>query len=184
MAYQQKKAGRPLKFNDPAELQKKIDAYFKECDPHLIENKTEWVQARDSSGSLKKDENGLNYYVKVTHDVMTEQIPYKITGLAVALDTDRRTLLDYENGTYFPDDMEQEIKDELSHTIKRAKERIASYVEDQLYSTTPTGAIFNLKANFGYRDNTEVAPPPTGQPMQWFSAVPIAPPAEPTPDDA
>jgi hypothetical protein len=172
---EKRRVGRPLKFSDPVELQKKIDAYFKECDPHFIRNKTEWVQARDSSGSLKKDHHGLNYYVKVTHDVMTEQVHYAITGLALYLDCDRSTLIDYEHGTYFPDDMPQEIKDELSHTIKRAKTRIQAYVERELHSTTPTGAIFNLKANYAWRDNTEDDSLPPPNPIIFMNQVPTKP---------
>lgn len=169
------KGGRPLKFQSVEELKKKVDRYFKDCDPHIIQAKTEWVQARDSSGSLKKDENGLNYYVKVTHDVMTEQEPYTITGLALALDTTRDTLIDYERGTYFPDDMAEETREGLSDTIKRAKTRIAAYVERQLHGTTPTGAIFNLKANYAWRDNTDEDTLPPPNPIIFMNQVPTKP---------
>jgi hypothetical protein len=134
--------GRPLKFKSVKELQEKIDAYFADCDPHM-EEVTEWVQARDSKGQLKKDENGLNYLVEVTHKVMTEQKPYTITGLALALDTSRETLLDYEE------------KQEFSDTIKKAKDRCHNYVENSLLTSNPTGAIFNLKNNYGWKDKTE-----------------------------
>ena len=182
MAENSKPMGRPLKFQSVEELQKQIDKYFDDCDPHVKEV-TEWVEARDSSGSLKKDENGLNFLVKVKHRIKTEQIPYTISGLAYALDTTRRTLLDYEQGKHYSEQMSDDDKGDFSHTIKRAKERIQAFIELQLHTTTPTGAIFNLKANFDYRDNTDVVPPPTGQPMQWFSAVPIGPPAVPKEDE-
>lgn len=134
--------GRPLKFESVEELQEKIDAYFNECDPHVIDT-TEWVQARDSKGQLKKDENGLNYLVEVSHKIETKQVPYTITGLALALGTTRRTLLDYEE------------KDEFSHTIKEAKTRIEHFTEQMLFSPSPTGTIFNLKNNYGWQDKTE-----------------------------
>lgn len=139
--------GRPLKFDSVEDLQKKIDAYFAECDPH-IEEVTEWVEARDEKGSLKKDKNGLNYLVEVTHKKMTEQVPYTITGLALALGTTRRTLLDYE------DEYGKEMP-EYSHTIKAAKTKIENFNEQMLFGPSPTGTIFNLKNNYGWRDKTE-----------------------------
>lgn len=135
--------GRPLKFKTAAELQKKVDAYFKDCDPH-VEKVTEYVEARDKDGNLKKDKNGLNYLVRVTHNVKTQQVPYTITGLAHALGTTRETLLDYED------------RDEFSDTIKKAKLRCENFAEMQLFSNSPTGTIFNLKNNYGWRDKTEL----------------------------
>lgn len=136
--------GRPMKFKSAEELQEKIDAYFDNCDPHK-ETITEWVTARDKSGKVLLDKNGLSYLVEITHNVMTEQKPYTITGLALALDTSRRTLLDYK----YRDD-------EFSHSLKRAKDKCESYVESRLFENNPTGPIFNLKNNYGWKDKTEV----------------------------
>lgn len=70
--------------------------------------------------------------------------PYTITGLALALDTTRETLLDYEG------------KDVYSDTIKKAKQRCHNYAEKYLYTgKNVTGAIFNLKNNYGWKDKTE-----------------------------
>lgn len=70
--------------------------------------------------------------------------PYTITGLARALDTTRETLLDYED------------KVQYSDTIKRAKMKVAEYVEEYLFmGKNQTGAIFNLKNNFNWKDKTE-----------------------------
>ena len=134
--------GRPLKFATVEELQQKIDAYFDECDPHLID-KTEWVEARSKDGKLLKDENGLNYLVEIHHKVLTEQINYTITGLALALDTSRETLLDYEE------------RPEFSDTIKKAKDKCENFIEHRLFGNNPTGSIFNLKNNYGWKDKTE-----------------------------
>lgn len=134
--------GRPLKFKTPEELQERIDAYFADCDPHM-EEVTEWVEARDKSGQLKKDEHGLNYLIEVTHKVMTQQKHYTITGLAVWLDTSRQTLINYEE------------KGEFFDTVKGAKDKIESYTEQLLFTTTPTGPIFNLKNNYEWQDKTE-----------------------------
>lgn len=71
--------------------------------------------------------------------------PYTITGLAIALDTDRRTLLNYEE------------KDEFFHTIKKAKQKVENYAEERLFNGSNTaGVIFNLKNNYGWVDRQEV----------------------------
>lgn len=74
-----------------------------------------------------------------------------VAGLAVHLDTTRKTLLDYEN------------KPEYSYTIKRAKARIEAKMEKRLYGQNVTGLIFNLKNNFGWVDKTEVKQEVSGE---------------------
>ena len=72
--------------------------------------------------------------------------PYTVSGLAYALDTTRRTLLDYEE------------KDGYSHVIKKAKSKIEAFNEELLYSKdVPTvGVIFNLKNNYDWKDKQEI----------------------------
>lgn len=72
--------------------------------------------------------------------------PLTITGLAIALDTYRQTLMNYEE------------KDEFFDTIKKAKQRIENFAEKKLYDKdVPTsGVIFNLKNNYGWVDKQEV----------------------------
>lgn len=97
--------GRPLKFQNLADLQKQIDGFFANCD------------ATDT--------------------------PYTITGLALALDTTRQSLCDYENRQDFAD------------TIKKAKARVENYAERKLMSGMPAaGPIFALK-NYGWSDKVE-----------------------------
>ncbi len=73
--------------------------------------------------------------------------PYTITGLALYLDMDRKSLLRYE----------QDYEDEFSHTIKKAKERVQEFVECCLFkSGIATGVIFNLKNNFGWQDKQSI----------------------------
>ena len=75
-----------------------------------------------------------------------KKAPYTITGLASALDTTRKTLLDYENRN-----------DEFSEAIIRAKARCEEYAERQLFASKQcTGAIFTLKNNFGWQDTQEI----------------------------
>ena len=128
------KGGRPLKFKSVKELQEKIDAYFAECDPHIVEK--EVIDVVREKGKWIRDE-------VVTRKFMTEQIPYTITGLALALGTTRDLLLDYEE------------KDQFSDTIKEAKNKCHNFAERKLFETNATGPIFNLKNNYGWKDKTE-----------------------------
>ena len=70
--------------------------------------------------------------------------PYTLGGLALYLDIDRKTLLNYsKNEEYF-------------HTIKKAKQRVECQLEESLYRLgNNTGVIFNLKNNFGWKDNMQ-----------------------------
>lgn len=105
------RVGRPPKFTDVEEMQRKIDAYFASC--------------HDNNGKLIR--------------------PYTITGLALALDTNRQTLLDYENKN-----------DQFTDTIKKAKLRIENFAEEQLYTNKNTaGVIFNMVNNYGWVNRQE-----------------------------
>lgn len=74
-----------------------------------------------------------------------EHEPYTVTGLAMALDIDRRTLLNYGD------------KDEFFPTIKKAKLRVENYLEKRLIKdSSTTGIIFNLKNNYDWRDKQEI----------------------------
>lgn len=68
-----------------------------------------------------------------------------ITELAVYLDTSRQTLCNYEK------------KDGFFDTIKRAKEKCEMELERNLIEgkVNPTGSIFNLKNNYGWKDRNE-----------------------------
>lgn len=71
--------------------------------------------------------------------------PLTISWLAVDLETSRRTLVNYEE------------KEEFFHTIKKAKQKIESWTEEQLYRNTQvTGVIFNLKNNYDWKDKQEI----------------------------
>lgn len=87
----------------------------------------------------------------------TGEVP-TITGLAFKLDMSRKSLLDYEN----PDsrgclkNVDPEMRDRFSHTIKRAKAFIHSRYEQALFhKNSVTGAIFTLKNNCGWVDRVE-----------------------------
>ena len=71
--------------------------------------------------------------------------PYTITGLALALDTDRKTLMAWENS------------DRLCNTIKKIKSKVEEYVERRVAmgKIPPAVGIFMLK-NFGWTDKQEI----------------------------
>lgn len=74
----------------------------------------------------------------------TNKRPKTITGLAIALDIDRKTIVNYAH------------KDEFFLTIKRARLQCENYVEEGLLTgKVPAAAgIFNLKNNYDWKDET------------------------------
>ena len=85
------------------------------------------------------------YFESVTWEVEGRKIcKPTVEGLAYALDLSRMGLLKYEG------------KKDFVYTIKRAKQRIAIALENNLWGNSVTGTIFNLKNNFGWKDKQEV----------------------------
>lgn len=145
--------GRPLKFPDPAALAARIEEYFDFCDPHLEE-----VDVPTYSKTR-------GWFIDKQFQ-QTEQEPYTISGLALFLDTQRTTLLDYE---YLlkkkPEDLPAHLRNadpkilaSFTNTIKKAKSRVENFVEKKLMGGAhPVGPIFNLKNNFQmWEDKTVV----------------------------
>lgn len=100
-------AGQPPKFKTVEELDKKIQAYFAECEE--------------------------------------KEKPYTISGLALALDVDRKTIVNYSN------------KEQFFPTIKKARAKCENYAEEQLFVGRNTaGIIFNLKNNYSWKDQQDV----------------------------
>ena len=153
---------KPLKFKTVEELEKGIDLYFASL----------YDYARDMWGNRLKDKD-----YRAPDDDSDKDNPHAgfvmkkvkvatVTGLAVALDTTRETLLDYESGKYDDRDAEgnhitleqeqQEYNDQVgkySDTIKRAKQMILEDTEQQLFKPgRATGAIFSLKVNYEWQD--------------------------------
>lgn len=135
--------GRPLKFQTVKELKQKIEAYFGACDPHEA---TRSVVVRKSDGTT---------YV-AEEQYITEQKPYTITGLALALKTTRDVLLDYESGKYDDRDDTDEDGERFSNAVKEAKIRVQARVEEMSLNGAGAGTIFWLKNNAGWKDKTEV----------------------------
>ena len=129
MASKEPFIGRPPTYKTVAEMQEKIDQYFKDCD-----------------GTPITDKDGNAVYDKYGNPAM-RSTPYTITGLSLALGfTSRHALLGYE------------AKDAFAHTIARAKSRVEAYAEGKLFeSGIANGAKFALGNNFySWADKQEV----------------------------
>lgn len=121
--------GKQLKFRTVKELQDKIDAYFESCFRTIVNKETQ----------------------------ETERVnirPLTVTGLALALETTRQTLLEYQGEVEGRDDKDPGYAD----SIKKAKQIIENFAEEKLMErgSNTIGVIFNMKNNWGWKDKTEV----------------------------
>lgn len=118
--------GRPLKFKDPVELEKKIEEYFKWCD-----GRTKEIIVNTKEGP------------KV--EVVSFPRPYTVEGLAVYLETTTHTLMNYlEKDEFFT---------LITHAKERIR---ANKVEGGLDRTYDSGmAKFMLACNYGYSDKSD-----------------------------
>lgn len=123
-------AGRPPKFNTTEEMQRVIDLYFLACKVHQTGD-TDLLKALSDEDLALVD--GI------------DDIYPTVTGLGLALDMSRKTLVQYENS------------DKFSNTVKRAKQRVENAIEQRLFYNNATGSIFNLKNNFDWKDQQDVS---------------------------
>jgi hypothetical protein len=91
-------------------------------------------------------ETAINEYFQ---DCDNRNVPYTISGLAYTLHTSRRTLLNIQEGGYYPI--------EFIELINLTKAKILSQLEEGMLSGryNAAGSIFTLKNNFGYVDKIE-----------------------------
>lgn len=111
------KVGQPLAFKTVKELDDKVEEFFTSDDAYIINI----VDGQDQ-----------------------KIFAPTISGLALYLGIDRRTIVNYSN------------KEEYFPTIRKARARIESHIEKKLYGNNVTGCIFNLKNNFGWKDKSEI----------------------------
>ena len=116
-----KAGGRPPKYKNVEEIEKKIDEYFEEC-----------------KGEVIKNDDGEPVLNKYGMPVIINSRPPTVTGLALALGfTSRQALLNYQS------------KKEFVDTITRAKSRVEQYTEERLFDKDgAAGAKFSLSNNF------------------------------------
>lgn len=118
--------GRPVKYTNPDDMQALIHLYFLDCKKNLKASEDGWGEGGEPK------------------DLITEDLYPTVTGLGLVLDLTREGLINYE------------AKDEFADTVKRAKQRVEAFTNQRLFLNNPTGSIFNLKNNFGWKDKTEV----------------------------
>lgn len=117
------KEGRPLLFEEPEDLEAALELYFTKGDEEEgIPHGEAWVDMGEA---------GLQFMPTMS-------------GLALSLGVDRKTITNYAN------------KDEYFPTIKKARSLVEQTLERRLYFGNPAGTIFNLKNNFGWADKQEV----------------------------
>ena len=122
--------GRPRKYTSPEEMQDVIDEYFESCFEEVI---------------IEKREGNTVY--KETRKQRIK--PYTIAGLALALNMTTQSITNYA---------ELEGREDFFDIIKRAKQIVEEFTVCQTFSkeSSVAGPIFVLKANYGYKDKTEV----------------------------
>lgn len=116
--------GRPLEFDSVEQLEEKIYAYFSDCHRIRLSMMSENVDLPD--------------------DVCTTDAYPTLSGLALCLGVDRKTIYNYGK------------KDEFFPTIRNARAHIESVLEQRLFYQHCTGVIFNLKNNFDWKDKNEI----------------------------
>ena len=91
----------------------------------------------------KELENGINAYFLECDD---RKAPYTMSGLAYALGIDRKTLINYGKNELF------------STLVKQAKDKVETQLEENglMGKGNATFTIFNLKNNYGWKDQQEI----------------------------
>ena len=88
-------------------------------------------------------EKGIEAYF---NDCDEKKVPYTMSGLAYSLGLDRTTLVRYGD------------RDLFANQIKKAKNRVEQQLEQNalMGKGNPTFTIFNLKNNYGWKDQQEI----------------------------
>lgn len=139
------RSGRRFVFTKPDELKNKIQSYFDNCDPHKEKRLVE-------SGVNAKGDT-----IFAEREIMTEQIPYTITGLALHLGVSRNTLLNYRDPEHYTEEIDEETRNQIMDAIEEAYQRVEEFNERQLHvKGIAPGVKFNLTNNFGWVDKQVV----------------------------
>ena len=146
--------GRPLRYKTVDDLTCEIDDYFNTITTtrpvfdHVVTGKD--VDGNDLFDKVPRLNNAGKQIMQTDY----LEVP-SILGMCKHLGVNRKVLLEYE------------CRDEYSNPIKRAKERVEQYLEEQLLGPTQVaGVIFNLKNNFGWKDTQTIEQTgPNGGPL-------------------
>lgn len=97
----------------------------------------EYFEFQDNRAIQVTNKDGKTYMI-------TSKAPYTMAGLARRVGLSRQGLMEYKGKKGFSD------------AIRAARERIHEDVEERLMDTkNEKGAIFNLKNNFGWKDESK-----------------------------
>lgn len=120
---------------------------------------------KDKWSSVKELENAVNAYF-ANADAKDE--PYLITGLCLALECSRECLLEWDKDTGKYPKPEKAVQ-----IIRHAKLKCQNYAEKMLMSgkLNPTGAIFNLKNNYRWKDKSETDVTSNGKALESMPIV-------------
>jgi len=117
-----------------------------------IDEYFEWC---DNRAIKKVDDSGKEFMIGIP-------APYTMSGLARRLGMDRKGLINYKN------------RDEFFPAIHAARERVHEDVENRLMETrNERGAIFNLKNNFGWKDESQTDVTSGGKPLPLLGGVAV-----------
>jgi len=117
--------GRPKLYTSPEQVQGIIEEYFAYCD-----NRIQQVYSAKADGVIE----------------VMNPAPYTMSGLAVMLGMDRKSLLNYSK------------HEDFFLTIKAARDKVEADIEERMNDkqTFTPGLIFNAKNNFGWVDAQRV----------------------------
>jgi hypothetical protein len=136
--------GRPRKFKNVNELETAINDYFLNITTTYQVFDTVIVGENEEGKVITEQKPSLNNAGREIYRTNYIEIP-SIIGLCRHIGICKDTWNEYSNKKGFSD------------PIKRAKERIEQYLEEQLYRKEQvTGVIFNLKNNYGWKDKQEI----------------------------
>lgn len=93
--------------------------------------------------NIKDLQKGIDKYFQECDE---KEKPYTMSGLALSLGIDRKTLINYGE------------RDSYSTLIKKAKQKVECQLEENalMGKSNSTFTIFNLKNNYGWKDNMEL----------------------------
>lgn len=124
--------GKKRKYEDPEDLRKQCDAYFKSL-----------MAPVQFKGQIVKDEAG---------NVVVEQVkPATLSGLAQFLGIQTKTLMSYHMKS-----VSGLIPPEYAEIVLEARQKVEVFAEEQMYSRDGSrGAQFVLQAGFGWQTKAE-----------------------------
>lgn len=151
--------GRPPKWETPAALEKLIVEYFESC------FELQWFDElqRKPDGTMKKDKKERSVFKPVKRLVQIE--PFTVTGLALALGTNRTTLIEYSNGRFKGREKVSLKPKAFVDLIIAAKTTVEQYLEKGTMNGTINAAfgIFSAKCNHKWVEKEDSVLDPDGK---------------------